>query len=296
MSSRLSSRLFWADVLACILGPFLMAFHLILNSSRTFFWTDEAFTLLMVKDLSFWQMIDSLKDTINAFPPTYFALLWLWTKVFGTSFLALRAFSTVWLAGVWILLWFMLRSFTSRLPAFLGLVLVMQSALLRFLNTDARPYSLYCLAYLGACYLLMLSLRPASRPNRGLAVGSFLAYAVLVTTHYIGIIYAGVLLGVALGMWFFRRSPSLGLYCVGGLAGASLTVLDVPFYLAQRALGGESSAIASKPTLEDLAEILSFNTYFGRSFWLLIAGIVCVNVLIMGMVKPVARGAVGARA
>jgi hypothetical protein len=287
------NRLSWVDVFVLCFGPVLMACDLILNSSRTFFWYDEALTLVMVKGLSFGQMIDTLNDTINAFPPAYFCLIWVWAKVFGTSIIALRAFSTVFLAAIWVLSWFMVRSFSSRLSAFVALIITVHAPEVRFMNTDARGYSLYCFAYLAAGYCLMLSLRQGCRPSVIRSVVTFLAFALLVTTHYIGIIYAGAVLSAAIGIWWVSRSRALWWYCLAGIAGASLTLVDVPFYLAQRTLGGESNWL-TKPGPDLLYRIFTIDSVLGKTWLWLIAGIVCVNIFVMGLLKLANRGVAAA--
>ena len=139
MSGRSNTRLFWADLFVCGLGPLLMLIQLILLSPTKYFWADESLTLLLVRDVSFGQMLDALKDTINAFPPTYFCLIWFWTRVFGLIPRCVAGISSVCLAAIWILLWFMLRSTVSRLSAAAALVAgLLLARQVRMLNIEAQ--------------------------------------------------------------------------------------------------------------------------------------------------------------
>ncbi len=266
-----------------------MMVQLVINSSNTFFWIDETFTLLMLKDQSFSQMLDNVKDTINAIPPMYFSLIWAWSKIFGDSFLALRSFSMIFVGAVWVVLWFTLRSFFSRLATFLALLLCIYHPALKFMNTDARPYSLYCFEYLLACYFLMLSLKNERTSSHAAIAGTFVSYAMLTTTHYIGIVYTAFLLSVAVGIWFLRRSPALGRYCLAGIAGASVMLVDVPFLLIQRKLGDENNWLV-RPDIAELVRLFDIpaDVYVPQISLILVAFLLCTNILVMGLSTRIA--------
>ena len=57
------------------------------------FWVDEATTVHEV-GLSFGQMLDALRLNETT-PPLYFALAWVWTRVFGAGELGIRSLSAV---------------------------------------------------------------------------------------------------------------------------------------------------------------------------------------------------------
>lgn len=230
--------------------------HCYLKSPRKLFWFDETLTEAAVAETSFGEMISSLKEPINAMPPTYFMALWGWVQAFGASEFALRSFSCVAMGFAWIFCWLLLRRFCSRLPAAAATTVAMflNDDMLRY-NVEARPYSLYLAAFFAAAYLYVKSW--SAPKSVSLLVGSFLAHAVLVTTHYVGVFYSIALVLMALGMGFWFEKPTLRTYAVAALCGAATVLFCLPFYLGQSRLGGEDNYL-NIPNLNNLIVAYQF--------------------------------------
>ena len=67
----------------------------IIVSSKKFFWNDELLSFYLLNDRSLSHMLVAWSDKFNQAPPLYFSLGWLWDKVFGSTELSLRLFSSV---------------------------------------------------------------------------------------------------------------------------------------------------------------------------------------------------------
>ncbi len=153
------------DLVTCCAAMGVLFLHCLFRSPRKLFWSDEVLTELAVRNASFSETLAALRDTINAMPPGYFTGLWLWSKAFGTSDFALRAFSSLAMGCAWILCWLLLRQFCSRLTAIVATTTAMAcSPDILFFNVEARCYAQYLAAFLAAGLLFVLSFRRPQAP------------------------------------------------------------------------------------------------------------------------------------
>src|SRR3954454_13056637 len=74
-------------------------------SAKRYFWNDELYSYYLLSEPSFGKMIMAFHDKINNSPILYFFSGWVWDKIFGSTELSYRLFSSlgmcVALAAVW---------------------------------------------------------------------------------------------------------------------------------------------------------------------------------------------------
>lgn len=165
----------------------------------------------------------------QAEPPLYFALAWVWARVFGYSEAGLRSLSA--LAGVLTVpvAYSAARSLASRRAALIAAAIVATSPVLIAYSQEARSYALYVL--LGALsFMFVARIRedPSARNHACWAVASALAVA----SHYFA-----VFLVVPEAVWVLLRSADRrrAKIAVGGLAAALLAL--APLALHERVHG-----------------------------------------------------------
>ena len=273
-----------ADVTTCLVGVGMFVGIGLARSPQKLFWLDEVFTLVTVHDTTMGEMFASLKDTINAMPPAYFTCIWPWSRAFGTSELALRMFSCLCMCVAWFFCWRLLRTFCSRpAAATASLAGMFITKEILFNNIEARPYAMYLAAYMAASLSFVLSWGRAPSPR--VAIGAFLAHATLVTTHYVGCLYSAALILSSLGGYVATRRTGLRSYTVGALLGSAVFVTCIPFYLAQRSLGGEDNWLP-RPTWRDLAKFVLITYPYLKLLIVIVAGFYAATLLILHRARP----------
>ena len=94
----------------------------IIISSKKFFWNDELYSYYFLADQSFTHMLGAFHDKINNTPPLYFLLGWLWARVFGSTELSLRLFSSLGMCIACVTVWITLRRTYSFWSASIGVL------------------------------------------------------------------------------------------------------------------------------------------------------------------------------
>ena len=228
------------DVATCLAAVGMLVGMCLARSPQKLFWTDEVLTLVTVHDTTLGEMFASVKDTIIAMPPAYFARLWPWSKAFGTSEIALRMFSCLCMCLAWFFCWRLLRTSCSRATAatasLAGMFITKE---ITSNNAEARGYAMYLAAYMAAGLFFVLSWGQATSAR--VAIGAFLAHAALVTTHYVGCLYSGALILSSLAAYAATHWRGLRSYAIAGTLGSAMFVICIPFYLDQRSLGGDDN-------------------------------------------------------
>ena len=221
-------------------------------------WCDEAYTAFAVSDPSFAHMLEGLRDEINAMPPLSLVLGWGIARVIGVSELALRLPSALFAWVAIVFLWLCLRRSLNRWVAtWCAVCLPLAFDLFRYNATEARCYSLYFAAYVAAVGLYLRCAEEGAMARREPWLVT-LAHGCLVAVHYVGGLLSALLVSVALTAGFlwpahlrrYRR------YALQGMLGWLAVIPSLPFYLAQRRLGGEFNWIP-KPGLSHLSAELA---------------------------------------
>ncbi len=175
------------------------------------FWQDEAVTVGLVR-LGFGDMLRAIPDSEST-PPLYYALAWVWSRVFGDGEVGLRALSA--LLGtltVPVVYAIATRLVTSR-AGLVAAVLAAVNPLLVWYSQEARAYALLVLlCALSILFFLEVRAQPSGQRLAAWAAVSGLALA----THY----FAGFLV-VTEAVWLLaalggrdrlrrpRRAPRL---------------------------------------------------------------------------------------
>ncbi len=222
-------------------------------------WCDEAYTAFAVSDPSFAHMLEALRDEINAMPPLSFVLGWGIARVIGVSELALRLPSALFIWGGIVLLWLCLRRSLNRwVAAWCAVCLPLASPTVLFNTTEARCYALYFAAYVAAVGLYLRCAEEGAMARREPWLVT-LAHGCLVAVHYVGGLLSALLVAVALTAGFlwpahlhrYRR------YALQGMLGWLAMIPALPFYFAQRRLGGEFNWIPKPGLMQLYAELAS---------------------------------------
>jgi hypothetical protein len=169
-------------------------------SPKKYFWNDELLSFYLLDDPSFKHMMMALSDKINASPPLYFVLGWLWTKVFTATELSLRMFSSLVICMACVIVWITLRRTFNFWSATIGTISIF--CLSRILglpneilyqNAEARFYGLF----LAVCSLGLLQFDLLCRKER-CSWRSILAntciHTAIIQTHIYGFLYSGAIL------------------------------------------------------------------------------------------------------
>src|SRR5205085_11350120 len=142
------------------LEPWLIAALVVLAAALRFvtiasqsYWVDEA-TTVQELHLSFGAMLHAVA-TNESTPPLYYALAWVWAKVFGTGEAGLRSLSALAGVGVVPVLYFAGRELGSRRAGILAALLGALSPFLIWYSQEARAYMLF--AFLCGLSLLFFS-------------------------------------------------------------------------------------------------------------------------------------------
>lgn len=206
------------------------------------YWLDEAITVQTVH-LDFSQMLDRVYDNEST-PPLYYAVAWLWAKLFGTGEVGLRSLSA--LAGTAFVgvAYLTARKLVSERAGLFVAGLASVSPLLVYYSQEARSYPLLML--LAALSLLGFAYAREEPTGRALA-GWALASALAIASHY----YAFFLVlveAVWLAVLFRRRAvPAIVAVAAVGLALLPLALhqrgLDLANYLRDISLAGRLARV-----------------------------------------------------
>ena len=178
--------------------------------------SDEGFTA-QIASKSLGGALSQVPDTEST-PPLYYALVWLWSKLFGSSEAGLRSLSA--LAGTLAVpvVYLIGAELRSRAAGLAAAALVSASPLLVWYSQEARAYMLFMLLAALSFYAFVRALREP----RWLAWWAIVSAAAL-ATHY----FAAVTV-VPEAIWLLARAPRRkAALAVGsvGLAGLALLPL-----------------------------------------------------------------------
>lgn len=164
----------------------ILIFGIILRlvSINQSFWLDEATSGIVVRDLSFSQIINNF--LISDFhPPFYYLALKVWSIFFGTSELALRSMSIV--AGILtIYIVYLISKSLEVKTRLLAPLLLATSGLHIYYSQEARMYSLVCF-FVSLTVLFFIKL--INNQNKfKYWIGFSLTLLLSIATHYLAIL------------------------------------------------------------------------------------------------------------
>lgn len=180
--------------------------------------------------------------------PSYTSILWLSTKVIGTSEIALRIPSILaMMAAAW-LLYLAARELFDRDVAAIAVVMFSVNPIVIFESVDVRPYAFGALATTAAI-LILLRLRRSN--SNWLAAAFGLAAAVVVSFHYL---FATILPAFLLCFFVFKRKEGRAAWRQFGIAAAVFALAFLPMLPGLQYLFHTSGShvYEPKPRFEEL--------------------------------------------
>jgi len=182
------------------------------------FWVDEATTVHEV-GLSFGQMLDALRLNETT-PPLYFALAWVWTRVFGAGELGIRSLSAVCGVALIPVVYMCGRELVSKAAGVVAAAFAAASPFMIWYTQEAPAYMLFAL--LGALSFLYTA-RAARTGARAEVALWALSSALAILTHFFA---AFLIAPEALWLLWGRRDRTTLLAC-GLLAAVQAAVLPL---------------------------------------------------------------------
>lgn len=221
-------------------------------------WFDEAYSILLAEHS--WREIVEL-TVVDVHPPLYYWMLKAWTVLFGTSELAVRSLSTLFLGlsvGVAGLL--VKRLFGVRVALFALPFIVFAPFLLRY-GFEVRMYAFVSFIGIAATYALVMAVEAKQRRRRWML---FAAYSLLValgvyTLYLMSLVWVAHSVWVS---WLVLRERRRDLIVPGLTAYVNSVVLFLPwlvFYVSRSGSGVETlSPVTSSLGLDDLIGMVTF--------------------------------------
>ena len=166
-------------------------------------WYDEAFTPVHVLHASLGATLHSVVHTENT-PPLWYVLIWAWSRLFGTSAVALRLPSAVFGVATVATAWAIGRELTGcRATAITVAAFVAVNPLFVWYSQEARAYGLFVLTS-ALAMLCFLRARREPTPGRLAAFAATASLALL--SHY----FAAFLLAPMIVMLLSRHQRTPG--------------------------------------------------------------------------------------
>ncbi len=213
-------------------------------------WLDEAINILAAKNYSLFEMVSQYAKA-DFHPPGFFIIIWLWTKLFGYSEIAVRIPSVI--CGV-LSIWFVYLIGKKIVSKELGLVAALLMAvnpLHIYYSQEARMYSLATLAVL-VNILLILKLIKEEKLNLALLITSDLA--ILASDYIAYFIFPAQLIFLLI----IKKKEIFKKRIMALIAALVLGIWWLPVFLGQLNVG--SVASSNLPTWKFVTGTFDFKT------------------------------------
>jgi hypothetical protein len=251
----------------------------VIISSKKYFWNDELFSYYMTAEPSFARMIAAFNDKLNNTPFLYFFLGWNWDKIFGSSELSLRLFSSLGICTALIAVWATVRRSFNAWPTIIGVLIIFcTSSVILIQNAEARMYGLFLALVAVACFLYdYLTRNPKAAAS--IILINIILQACIIHTHLYGFFYSGaILFSIVVVDRIYKTFRPL-LYVSFAIAWATI-VFYLPTFFIQ-ADAGKPRTWIPKPDFRDLIDIynISTNSFFSRFICVLFFAILAIIYL-----------------
>jgi hypothetical protein len=243
----------------------------IIISGKKPFWFDELFSYYFLSDSSFLNMLHAFHDKINNTPIVYFFIGWFWDKLFGSSELSLRLFSTIGMCIAFFITWVTLRRTYGFWPTTIGSLSVFcTSQVILQQNAEARMYGLF-LAVCSIAFLYYDRFFSGKNLSFKTLIYNGVVHAAIIHTHLFGPFYSAAILFSTFftDKYFGRFRPKVYLSVI--LSWFTF-LFYIPSFLNQ-ADAGKPRTWLPMPTLQDLI------TYYDLSSFIRI-DIICPLLII----------------
>jgi mannosyltransferase len=181
---------------------------------------DEAVTAIRVLHSSLFDTLSAVPNSESS-PPLYYAVAWLWSRVFGIGEVGLRSLSALAGTASILVIYLAASKLTTRRVGLIAAAIVAINPFLIWFSQDARAYSLVFLLTCLSFLYFARALRDSEGPSRGVLVGWALFSALALATHYFAIFVVAPEAALMLWRTVRRRQVLIACACVAA-AGALL--------------------------------------------------------------------------
>lgn len=273
-------RVLALEYIVPIIASISLLISCVIISQKKYFWNDELYSYYFLADSSFTKMVVAFHDKINNTPPLYFILGWLWARVFGSTELSLRLFSSLGICIACVTVWITLRRTYNFWSASIGTLAVFcTSDIILSQNAEARMYGLF----LAACSLALLVFDIFNRTLKLswiVLLFNFFIHAAIVQTHLFGLFYSGAVLFSQLVrdkcLNIFR--PKIYLSII--LSWLTL-ILYIPAFINQSDAGKPRTWIPI-PTSEDLLNLMNLSSSSFLNLFVLLLLVLIFGLFFLG--------------
>lgn len=209
----------------------LVALILRLITLNQSLWLDEAINVLAAKNLGFWQYVTGY-PLGDFHPPGYFALLWIWTRAFGFSEIAVRLPSVILGVGTVGLTYLSGKELFSKRVGLLAGLLITLAPLHLYYSQEARMYSLAAFSVALSYYLFFKIIRD------GHQYLFFYGCSVMMVLYSDYIAYLALASQLVSAVLFY---PAKLKSIILGLLGGAISILPWLLIFPQQLFGGEQT-------------------------------------------------------
>jgi hypothetical protein len=243
-------------------------------SSKKPFWFDELFSYYFLSDPSFSHMLTAFHDKINNTPILYFFLGWFWDKIFGSSELSYRLFSSITFCAALISVWTTLRRRYNFWPTTIGTLAVFcTSSVILNQNAEARMYGLFLVVTALAFRCYDNFHRKQNPTFKGLVINAGIHIAII-HTHLFGPFYSGAILVALMLADRYLKVWRPKIYLSIVLSWLTF-LLYLPSFLIQADVGKPRTWLLT-PGLQDLIDFYNLSVFVNSTtfaFLLLVSGL-----------------------
>ncbi|MEK6251227.1 MAG: glycosyltransferase family 39 protein [Actinomycetota bacterium] len=185
---------------------------------------DEAVTAVRVLHPSLFDTLSTVPNSESS-PPLYYAVAWLWSRLFGVGEVGLRSLSALAGTASIIVIYLAASTLTTRRVGLIAAAIVAVNPVLIWFSQDARAYSLVFLLTCLSFLFFARALRAAEQgPSRGVLAGWALFSALALATHYFAIFVVAPEAALMLWRTVRRRQVVIACACVAAVAALLLPI------------------------------------------------------------------------
>jgi hypothetical protein len=201
------------DVLWVTAGVLLIAALCLGLTRGRIFWEDEVLGWTLLRDPSWRHMLHEWSLGADGGGGLFYVSARLWLSLFGASTLSFRLYSAAGFAAAFTVLWVTLRPYYSRqaLAVAIGGIWFLGPGLIAHI-CEGRFYGLFLFGALLSFYVVLRFAADSRQRSLPWLFLSFVANAVLVSSHFFGLVYSAILLASLVIIDVARKHPRWRLY------------------------------------------------------------------------------------
>lgn len=205
----------------------------LINLSQSL-WLDEGINIMAAQKFSFWGMMTQYAQA-DFHPPGYFAIIWIWGRLFGYSEISMRLPSVIFGVITIFLVYLIGKKLISKEIGLASALLLAINPLHIFYSQEARMYSLATFAVIANIFLLVRMVK-GEKLNLGIL---FLSNLLILLSDYIAyfIFPAQLIFLLIIGKKGIIKKWVMALICA-----LIIFVLWLPIFLSQLNIGSIASS------------------------------------------------------